>query len=513
MSQVKVDALAPVGNLFLAVEDTETTKVLRIALDLLERCPEIETRIGEDQDRLARRKKKLRLEQKEWEASATPDLLHLALRDEIDADGLRLGPGRPRLPADLVYVFLMLRGRHGSVTDLDAIERLRDSVTVQVYLRNRALKVPGATTILENVNAVSNETREFILDAQLGLIREKGLDDFTRLTVDSTAADANSAWPTDAGMLYGLLSRAYHNLGRLALLGLPELKPWHCGKWQRQMKGLVFQINTAKGERQRQKLYRQLLDRAGRMATYLTLQCQNVFRPAKAAAALAPRLGERLERLWERIERDLADAERVRQYTRARVLDGQSIPSTEKVLSLADAVAAFIQKGGREAVLGYKPQVGRSGNGFVSALILEAGNPADAVELVPMVLQSQARTGVLPPRVITDDGYTSSLGRECLLYLGVEEVVFSGAKGKKITPTADWEAAAGRQARNGRSAVESLIFTLKFVHEFGRLRRRGLEAVRAEMLEKVIAYNFRRMVQVRESQAKAGQRQPAAQTA
>jgi hypothetical protein len=65
MSQVKVDALAPVGNLFLVVEDTETAKVLRPALELFEHYPEIRTRIAEDQDRLARRKKKQRLEQKE----------------------------------------------------------------------------------------------------------------------------------------------------------------------------------------------------------------------------------------------------------------------------------------------------------------------------------------------------------------------------------------------------------------------------------------------------------------
>ena len=43
------------------------------------------------------------------------------------------------------------------------------------------------------------------------------------------------------------------------------------------------------------------------------------------------------------------------------------------------------------------------------------------------------------------------------------------------------------------------MFTLKCVVQFGRMRRRGLESVRAEMLEKIIAYNFRRIIQVREA--------------
>ena len=35
------------------------------------------------------------------------------------------------------------------------------------------------------------------------------------------------------------------------------------------------------------------------------------------------------------------------------------------------------------------------------------------------------------------------------------------------------------------------MFTLKYVFEFGQLRRRGIENVRAEMTEEIIAYNIR----------------------
>ena len=45
--------------------------------------------------------------------------------------------------------------------------------------------------------------------------------------------------------------------------------------------------------------------------------------------------------------------------------------------------------------------------------------------------------------------------------------------------------------------MESLIFVLKFLFGFGRLRRRGLEAVQAELLGKVVAHNFYRMVLLR----------------
>lgn len=53
-----------------------------------------------------------------------------------------------------------------------------------------------------------------------------------------------------------------------------------------------------------------------------------------------------------------------------------------------------------------------------------------------------------------------------------------------------------------RSAVESLMFVLKDVLGFGKLRRRNIESVRLEMLQKVIVYNFRQMIIVEERNEK-----------
>jgi hypothetical protein len=70
--------------------------------------------------------------------------------------------------------------------------------------------------------------------------------------------------------------------------------------------------------------------------------------------------------------------------------------------------------------------------------------------------------------------------------------------GKKITPEELWESEEYISGRRQRSAVESLMFTLKYVFEFGFLRRRGLDNVRAEMTEEVIAYNIRRKILLQE---------------
>jgi len=93
-----------------------------------------------------------------------------------------------------------------------------------------------------------------------------------------------------------------------------------------------------------------------------------------------------------------------------------------------------------------------------------------------------------------DDGYSNKKVRDKWIKNGVEIFSISGAKGKRIIADEDWDSDAYRQARNDRSAVESIMYCLKFGYNLGRMMRRGLENVRNEMMEKILAYNFDRTV-------------------
>ena len=59
----------------------------------------------------------------------------------------------------------------------------------------------------------------------------------------------------------------------------------------------------------------------------------------------------------DRIILDIESVIHVYAYTGNRVFHGIQLPAPEKILSLSDECASFIKKGGREAVIGYKPQV------------------------------------------------------------------------------------------------------------------------------------------------------------
>ena len=487
--------------------DCETKKVLDEALSLLARNPEILSHIEVDQDTVAKDKKKVRQADQRWQAAQTLSLPGMCEETRpLEAEKLTLGHGRPRMKPEVVYVFMVLRGYLGSIGDQEARDRLLDSTTVQLYLHHRGEVMPGWTTMLENVNAVSNATRNLILDAQLAMILDEELDDFSQVILDSTAVEANSSWPTDARILLGLLERAFAGGQKLEAFGLSNIPAWWVPQWLKKLRKLLFKISNATGKPgskgRRKKHYRQFFHNTAKILDYLIPHCVERD-PVQEGATQPPSRSALLAKLWERLVEDVCNACAVFHYAEERIFEDKVRPAAQKLLSLADGEAAYIEKGGRDAVIGYKPQLARSAQGFVPGLLVPEGNAADSTQLVPLVQQIQVRTGVTPQEVGSDDGYTSQEGRDALLAAGVQQISFSGSNGKKLLSEQVWNDPAYIEARRQRSAVESLIFTLKHVFAFGRLRRRGREEVYAELLEKVIAYHFSRMLLVRQRKAAA----------
>jgi hypothetical protein len=362
------------------------------------------------------------------------------------------------MPSAMVYLFLMLRGFLGSLSSKPAKRFLSESMSLHDFLQRREFELPGWATILENVNAVSTSTRAFIMDKQIEYILGEELDDFKQLTIDSTAVKANSAWPSDGKILTGLLGRAYRLGQQLDAFGLVNLKKGWLPRWLEEMGRLEFQICLSAGKpKSRGKMkknYRKLLKKGQKSIGSLDLGLKS-FNSNLRMETLLPSRRELLTALIKQIQVDLVDAQRVIVYCEDRVFNDQKLPSTQKVLSLSDGSAAYIQKGGRTAVIGYKPQLVRSENGLVTCLLVPEGNAADSINLEPAIRESIRRTGVTADIVSTDDGYASAKGRDEVLSMGVKMISISGSKGKKLTDPEDWESETYRNARANRSAIAS----------------------------------------------------------
>ena len=254
---------------------------------------------------------------------------------------------------------------------------LTSSVSVlHIFFENLGLTMPGRSTLTELVNAVGNETRQHILDAQVARVLALGWDDFSVMLQDSTHVEGNTAWPTDSRLLVALVERLLRVGASLPRLDLPAIESPSARRHLSVMTQLDREIDLAPQSRDRgrtrRRRYEKLLWRARRVHT-----------------------------------------------------------------TLSDAVAEV------EAAL--------------------------------------AALDVLPSRKANAEGLRGK---------GVQVVSINGAKGRALTAHADWDSDEYALARDKRSAVESLMFTLKQGFHFGQVARRGLVQVHGELLEKAIAYNI-----------------------
>lgn len=493
-----IHELQPLPFLFLAPPDSDLARYLVEVLEIARRHPEVLVRIDADLDRHSLEKKWTRLEDQQWARSRTESIPDVGDRAPLGAQ--TLGTGRPRTSAVAVYLGLALRGYQGGFKSCDTETLLNESVTLAVVLGNLGIAPPAPGTLADLVNQVSNGTRSFIHDKQIDDVIDFEWDDMSSVLMDSTAVKGNTAWPTDSGLSLALLQRILHVGKRLARVSLPVFALPHVQSIVDEVRSIDRQISMGAGkpgaDEKRLKLYQRLISLTGRARKRLASAVKDTV-AALARLDVKPSLRARAQRVCARLQDDVRNLWVVESNCRTRVVDAKKVAMADKVLSTSDPDAGFIAKGGRDPVVGYRPQLARSGGGFVLGFELPRGNAADAPRLVPLFEQAVQRTGVIPHEVSVDDGYSSADGHAELLGWGVPVVSISGSKGKLITPEEDWESAEYAAARNHRSAVESLMFTIKHNFDFGRVARRGLPAVTAEMLEKILACNFCRMARCR----------------
>ena len=182
--------------------------------------------------------------------------LQLQLR-ELKLDDIELEEGRPRTEAYIV-IFLMLRGLIGGCKDQHARLLQEESITLKLWLNHLGLELPPASTLSENLNAVSNQTRGLIHQVQLRYIFQQGFDDFQKCFIDSTAVEANTERPTDSTILVRLIARVCTTGGNLNRIDLPDMNPIGLLEQQEELRRLNQQIHflngKARAEAKRQKL-------------------------------------------------------------------------------------------------------------------------------------------------------------------------------------------------------------------------------------------------------------------
>ena len=240
---------------------------------------------------------------------------------------------------------------------------------------------------------------------------------------------------------------------------------------------------------------------SGRAATYQRLLSLVAHTIAYAAAALAEVccVTEPWAESWcteVGACRDLL--KRVVEQTERRVFDGETVPASEKVVSLFEPHTDIICKGGRQTHYGHKINLSTGRSALVLDVVVESGNPADSERCLPMLRRHVETYGEPPQRVAFDGGYASRANLVDAKKLGVEHVMFHKKRGLKaddMTPSA-W---IYGQLKRFRAGVEAGISYLKRCFGLDRCHWRGWKHFQAYVHSAVFAHNLVRLVRLQPS--------------
>src|SRR6185436_5597745 len=226
---------------------------------------------------------------------------------------------------------------------------------------------------------------------------------------------------------------------------------------RRMAKRCATEIQYSRGKDQRRRLYRKLI--AAVHATRAALQ--------RAAGRLAELAGVTAERWHAQVSHYLPLIARVLDQSERRVLHGQAVPATDKLVSLFEPHADIIVKGARDVQYGHKLNLVTGRSGLILDVVVEAGNPADAERFLTMLERQIARCGAAPRQVAADGGYASRDNLTAAKARGVKDVAFHKKRGLAVEDMVKsrW---VYRKLRNFRAGIEAGISGLKRAYGLAR---------------------------------------------
>jgi IS5 family transposase len=412
--------------------------------------------------------------------------------------------GRPSTPVEVILRLLIVKHLyHWSYHQTEQF--VSDSLVLRQFCRVYTARVPDDTTLLRWANLIQPATLQLLLDHVVALARQQHVTRGRKLRLDSTVVATNIHYPVDST----LLADGVRVLTRTLQRAKPLLQP--TGAAAR----TLFRNRT----RSVRRVTKQLIDAARRrgeqasqdvQACYhqlLALTQQVVAQAQQVQQQLQSQVLSPAERLAERLDRTLQTfvprVEQVIEQTTRRVIQGETVPAGEKMVSLFEPHTAIIRKGkaGKPVEFGRVLWLGESDGGIITQARVLMGNPDDAGEVVPS-LEQHRQQFARPPNLLAGDGKLATITNERMAQqAGVRQVVLPRPGRKTPTRVAYERQGWFRRGRNWRAGIEGRSSGLKRRHGLDRCRYHGDAGMARWVGWGVIAHDLRMIAQHRAATA------------
>ena len=340
------------------------------------------------------------------------------------------------------------------------------------------------STLQRGIKSISDNTWEQINRILLGYAEDNNIEKGRKVRVDCTVVESNIHAPWDSDLLVDSVRVLARTLATVKT-ELTDLV-FSFSDHRRRAKRRNLAVMNAKNAADRKKMYKDLLLVTENTIGYAEccLQALRSYRPSTLEAWGLTGWAEK------QLKHFLPLTRQVVCQTRRRVFEGESVPASEKIVSIFEPHTDIIRKDRRDTYYGHKICLtGGASNLILDCVILE-GNPADSELTETMLDRQNAVYGRYPLKAAFDGGFSSQENlKKAKGKKGLKDVCFSKGRGLSVKDMcrSSW---VYKQLRNFRAGIESGISWLKRSLGLDRCLWKGFESFKSYVWASIVSANL-----------------------
>jgi len=336
----------------------------------------------------------------------------------------------------------------------------------------------GKSALNANIKRISPDTWQCIFRDLLEHAKDENIEKGRKARIDCTVVESNIHKPFDSVQLFDcvrVLTRLLYKARDE--FGIPIIFTDHQRRAKRRMVGIQYAGTMKK----RLPLYKDLLKVTQKTIGY-AIKAEQLLGELGPANPLMFGLLNEISHYGD-LSRQVYD------QTYRRVIQGESVPANQKVVSIFEEHTDVIVKDSRDTYYGHKICLtGGASNLILDCVILE-GNPADT-DLVEQMLDRQKDIyGRYPLKVALDGGFASKDNLSKAKERKIKDVCFAKKRGLKETDMCRSEYVY-KKLRRFRAGIEAGISWLKRSFGLTRCTWKGFRSFKCYVLSSVVAANL-----------------------
>ena len=379
-----------------------------------------------------------------------------------------LETGRNSTPVEVVLRMLVVKRLYGySYAETERF--VQDSLVLRQFCRVYLNPVPDDTTLIKWANLVQADTLEQFNDRITQLALAHKITKGKKLRTDGTVVETNIHAPSDNRQLADgvrVLTRIVQKIHKLrpTSQAVGEDLTQAARNVSRKI-GETLRQRSEEAKAAGQQLYQELI---AMTQTSLT-QAQRILE----------QIGIQTQGAEQRLKRQLDTfvplVKQVIAQTQRRILEKETVPAQEKVVSLFEPHSDIIVRGkdNKPVEYGHKIWLNEVDGGIVSHYRILKGNPSDEQQWEPSLQAHQKSFHSPPEQASADRGVSSTPNEQVAKDLGVEHAILPKrgykSKARQEFERQDWFVAG----RKWHAGVEGRISVLKRAHGLGRCLNHG----------------------------------------